>query len=49
MSSNSMRNRSYRTHELAEKYLQGISADVQKCRRYPEAREALITALAPVI
>ena len=34
---------------VAEKCIQGVTADEEKCRKYAEANAALITALAPII
>jgi fumarate hydratase, class II len=34
---------------FAERCIQGITADVEKCRRYAESSAALITAIAPAI
>lgn len=34
---------------LAEKCVQGITANVENCRKYAEASIALITAVAPII
>jgi fumarate hydratase class II len=34
---------------FAERCVQGITADVEKCRRYAESSAALITAIAPTI
>ena len=40
---------SARASILAEKCVQGITSDVENCRKYAEASTALITAVAPII
>ena len=49
MSSKSIEIEAAAARILAEKCIEGISTNVQKCRSYPEASAALITALAPAI
>ena len=34
---------------VTEKCIQGVTADVENCRKYAEASAELITALAPII
>ena len=35
--------------QVTEKCIQGVTADVEKCRKYADANAALISALAPII